>query len=270
MIKIKNKYLSMEQICESGQCFRIHKIENNKFALIAFDKYLEIEQDEDQITFHCTKAEYEEIWFDYFDLGTDYKEFIQSVQEEDTYLLETVKFGKGIRILKQDVWEMIITFIISQQNNIKRIKKCIEVLSQRYGEEKQYNNITYYTFPTAEALANASDEDLRACNLGYRSGYILQTAKSILNKEVDTKLLSSMKYEDARAELMKLKGVGVKVADCICLFGLHQLEAFPVDTHINKVLKVEYPNGFPFIRFQGYEGVMQQYIFYYDLLKGQK
>ena len=117
-----------------------------------------------------------------------------------------------------------------------------------------------------EALARVSEEELRACNLGYRSRYIVGTSNSILKKEVDLDALRDMDYTHAKSELLKLCGVGEKVADCICLFGLHHMDAFPVDTHIRKAIETHYPSGFPFERYAGYAGVMQQYIFYYDLM----
>ena len=126
----------------------------------------------------------------------------------------------------------------------------------------------YYDFPRAQALAGASLDDLYACNLGYRSRYIHETAASVAEGTVDLEAVRQMDYRAAREELMKLCGVGVKVAECICLFALHKTEAFPVDTHISKVLARQYPKGFPFDKYKGYEGTLQQYIFYFDLMNG--
>lgn len=269
MVTVETNNFSIEQICESGQCFRMNKVDESTYVVIAFGKYLEMRQRQDKVTFYCSRKEYETIWLDYFDLNVDYSQYIDSVVESDSYLHKTVQFGNGIRILKQDTWEIIISFIISQQNNIKRIKKSIELLCERFGEKKHYKNHTfYYTFPTVEALAAATEEELRNCNLGYRSRYVLRTANSILKNEICCRSLKKMSYMDAKYELLKLFGVGSKVADCICLFALHQLEAFPIDTHIKKVLDIQYPQGFPYENYSGYEGVVQQYIFYYDLKKG--
>lgn len=264
--KISSSSFSLKQIGESGQCFRFNQIGENKYALIAFGNYLEIEQRQEEISFFCTEEEYNEIWYEYFDMGRDYNKYIKSIAEEDSYLYQAVQFGKGIRILQQDIWEVLVSFIISQQNNIKRIKKSIELLCERFGEKKHSaKGVVYFDFPSIEALANASEEELKNCNLGYRSRYIRNTANSILNQEVNLESLKETDYKKAKEELKKLCGVGNKVADCICLFGLHQLEAFPVDTHIKKVLEQYYPDNFPFEQYKGYEGVIQQYIFYYDL-----
>ena len=269
MIKIVTQDLSIRQIAESGQCFRLNRLTEERYALVAHGRYLEVEQRGDELRFFCTQEEYDEIWQQYFDMENDYGRYRSAVAKEDTYLAQAAAFGSGIRILQQDVWEMLISFIISQQNNIKRIRKCIETICERYGEQRTFESETgkgiYYTFPGAEALAQATEEELRACNLGYRSRYIVDTSNSIVNGEVDLDSLRKMGYKQARGELLKLSGVGEKVADCICLFGLHHMDAFPVDTHIRKAVDEHYPSGFPFDRYTGYAGVMQQYIFYYDL-----
>lgn len=266
MIAIQSKNFSISQICESGQCFRIEKCGDDRYRLVAFGKYLEVAQDGDCITFDCTQEEFDTVWNKYFDLETDYAQIIAGIDEKDIYLLSAAEYGKGIRILNQDLWEMIVSFIISQQNNIKRIRKCIGLLCERYGEKKTSANGTkYFGFPTPGALAGASLEDLYACNLGYRSRYIHQTANSVCHGDIDLEKLRTLDYGAARRELLKLYGIGVKVADCICLFALHQTDAFPRDTHINKVMAARYPDGFPFDRYGKDSGILQQYIFYYDL-----
>lgn len=261
--------LSIPQISGSGQCFRLNRIAGDRYALVAFGRYLELEQHGDETDFFCTQEEYETVWRQYFDLENDYACYRSAVEERDIYLAHAVSFGSGIRILRQDVWETLISFIISQQNNIKRIKKCIETLCERYGEKRPVAADRcggfYYTFPDAVALAGTSEAELRACGLGYRSRYIVETAKSVRSNEVDLEAVKKMNLRAAKYELMKLCGVGEKVADCICLFGLHHMDAFPVDTHIRKVMDEHYPAGFPYERYSGCAGVMQQYIFYYDL-----
>lgn len=241
---------------------------SGKYSLVAFGKYLELSQDGDDIFLECTQEEFDDIWSSYFDMNTDYGHIIESIDSQDKYLVSAADFGRGIRILRQDLWEMIISFIVSQQNNIKRIRKCINLLCVRYGEKRiSAAGVEYYDFPTPKVLAGASLEDLYACNLGYRSRYIHETANSIYRGDIDLDAVLRMDYISARNELLKLCGVGVKVADCICLFALHKTEAFPVDTHINKVLAAQYPSGFPFEKYSDYSGILQQYIFYYDLNK---
>ncbi len=269
MIKVNSRNFSIEQICRSGQCFRMTAVNDTKrYSLVAFGKYLELSQDGDDIFLECTQEEFDDTWSSYFDMDTDYGHIIESIDAQDKYLVSAAGFGSGIRILRQDLWEMIISFIVSQQNNIKRIRRCINFLCERYGEKKvNSSGVEYYDFPTPKALAEASIDDLYACNLGYRSRYIYETANSVYRGDIDLAAVLKMDYASARKELLKLCGVGAKVADCICLFALHKTEAFPIDTHINKVLAMQYPSGFPFERYSGYSGILQQYIFYYDLNK---
>ena len=274
MVRITNENFSIVQICRSGQCFRMEELADEKagtVALVAFGKYLEVSQDGNEIIFDCTQEEYDSVWKDYFDMEKDYAAVIKGIDAADKYLVSAAEFGAGIRILRQELWEMIISFIISQQNNIKRIRKCVRLLCEAYGEKKiAQNGIDYYEFPTPYALSAASVEDLFACNLGYRSRYIYETANAVLRREIDLESLSALDYVEANKELLKLCGVGKKVADCICLFALHKTEAFPKDTHINKALAAQYPNGFPFDRYGADSGILQQYIFYYDLNRNGK
>lgn len=280
MITIKNENFSIRQIRESGQCFRLELLEEaedkegrvyREYGLPAFGRYLRISQCGQCIDLSCSQEEFDFIWKDYFDLDENYGKLIASIDPGDAYLNRAAAFGSGIRILRQDLWEMIISFIISQQNNIKRIRHCIDLICRKYGNRMESDEgDAYYSFPTPQALMDAGLEDLYACNLGYRSRYVKETAGAVCRGDVDLAAIRKMKYQEAASELKRLCGVGEKVANCICLFALHHTDAFPVDTHINKVLKEQYPEGFPFDRYPGYGGSLQQYIFYYDLMNGKK
>ncbi len=163
---------------------------------------------------------------------------------------------------------MIATFHISQQNNNTRIRRCVENICEKYGQRcEDENGIVYYGFPEPQALAELDENALMECNLGYRSKYVVRTAKMIASGEFDLEAVKHMSYSKAKPCLMTLFGVGEKVADCICLFSLHQLQSFPVDTHIRQALDAHYKRGFPNRRYRGIQGVMQQYIFYYELGK---
>lgn len=262
MVEVSARHFSPSQIYDSGQCFRMRQLSEDRYQVIAGGKLLELKQQEDTVILFCDRQEYDEVWKHYFDLDTDYGVFLGKVGVRDKYLAEAVRFGSGVRILNQDLWEMIISFIISQQNNIKRIRKCIETICSKYGEDRQ----GFFDFPTPESLASASEEELRECGLGYRSPYLVKTARMVAENPAWLEQMKTMRYAKAKAELLKLPGVGVKVADCVCLFGLHQLTAFPIDTHIRQVLDRQYPKGFPMRRYAGCQGVIQQYIFYYDLM----
>lgn len=264
---IKKIYnLNFCQICKSGQCFRMTSHDDSHFTVIADNHFLELEQWGEECTFYCEESEFETFWKPYFDLETDYSAYIARINPRDTYLNSAAHFGCGIRILRQDLWEMIVTFLISQQNNITRIRRCVENICQAYGEKMtDGRGQVYYVFPKPEALADLDEDALKACNLGYRSKYVVRAARSVVAGEFVLDAVRRMSYKDAKAELLKLYGVGEKVADCICLFALHQLEAFPVDTHIDQALQKHYKRGFPMRRYRGFQGVLQQYIFYYEL-----
>lgn len=264
-------HFSLAQICQSGQCFRMKQLENGAFVILAGDRYLKARQQGGECSFDCEEAEFEAFWKHYFDLEQDYDNYMKKIDPQDAYLCAAAAYGSGIRILRQDLWEMIVSFLISQQNNIVRIRRCIQNICEAYGEKKQSSSGVFYNaFPKPEALAGLDEDGLQACNLGYRSKYVVRAARSVLSGEIDLGAVARMPYPNAREELLKLYGVGEKVADCICLFALHQLEAFPVDTHINQALEKHYKRGFPKRRYQGMQGVMQQYIFFYELSAAEK
>lgn len=266
MIKKNIEYFAIHKICNSGQCFRMNPVGDGRYGVVAFGEYLEIGQEGDEVSFFCSEEAFEKRWREYFDLDTDYGEIERRVDQTDAYLTEAVRCGSGMRILRQELWEVIVSFIISQQNNIPRIKKCVEALCQSFGEKREnFRGEEYYTFPEAAALAGRKLEDFSVCSLGYRAKYIRKTAEMIADGTVSLDRIRKMDHEEARTELMRLCGVGIKVAECICLFALHHVDAFPIDTHIRDMLEHHYPAGFPFERYQGIAGILQQYGFYYEL-----
>lgn len=254
------------QIARSGQCFRFRELGGGRYGLVAFGRYITLEQQGDTVRFGCGADEFEQVWRQYFDLDTDYGAFKRAVSPRDTYMQAAIRAGGGVRILRQELFETILCFIISQQNNIARIRNCVEKTALLFGEAC-YNESgeTYYAFPTAERLAALPVEALAPCRLGYRAKYIVGAARQIASGEVDLAVVQRMDYESAKAALMRLTGVGVKVAECVCLFSLHHIDAFPVDTHIRQMLDRHYPKGFPMKRYKGFAGVLQQYGFYYEL-----
>ncbi len=266
MIHIHNKNFNLAQIMDSGQCFRMNQVKPEVYDIYASDRYVRIRKDSEGYMLDCDQSAFDRFWKNYFDLETDYASYIQAIDPEDTYLSAAAAYGSGIRILRQDLWEMIITFLISQQNNIVRIRGCIQRLCEHYGALcTDSSGSVYRAFPTPEALAGAGEDALRTLRLGYRSKYIDKTAKAVTSGVFDMAAVSRLPYKEARQALIGLCGVGEKVADCICLFGLHHMEAFPVDTHIRKVLSKQYNGSFKADRYQGFQGLIQQYIFYYDL-----
>lgn len=267
MIQREITDFDIDQIARSGQCFRFRVLGDMQYALVAGGRYVEIRQQGNCVSFDCTEEEFQSVWRAYFDLDADYSRYKQAVAKRDKYLQSAIETGSGLRILRQDLWETIVCFIISQQNNIIRIQKCVENLCSLFGEIC-YNKSdqVYNAFPTAERLAACTLEELAPIRLGYRAKYILAAARQVASGEVDLEAVRGMKYADAKAALMRLTGVGVKVAECICLFALHHIDAFPIDTHIQHMLDTHYPKGFPMKRYKGFAGVMQQYAFYYELV----
>ena len=280
MITVTNDNFDLDQICESGQCFRMSRFDEGTYRVISDDKILYLSQERNEIRFFCPEEEYEGYWKHYFDLETDYGRFIKAIDPADNYMVEAAASCSGMRILNQNLWEMIVTFLISQQNNIKRITKCVENICAAYGEKIVVEpnrelkealplvpeKIEYHAFPKPEAMCDLEDDALMACNLGYRSKYVVRAAKTVVSGEYVLDDLWDLDYDESMAKLKELCGVGDKVANCICLFALHHIDAFPIDTHIKQILAAHYPGGFPFSRYQGFCGVMQQYMFYHKIL----
>ena len=265
-MEIQLDNFSIAQIAASGQCFRMSPEGDGSFSVIAQDRYIRVRGNGITTVFECSDEDFGSFWCRYFDLDNDYSRFIRSVDPEDEYLRSAAEKGSGIRILNQELWETTVSFLISQQNNITRIRRCINSISLKYGEKKTASDGTvYHAFPRPEELAGLEEDALMECGLGYRSKYAVRCARDAAEGRFDLETVKKMDYFSARDELMKLYGVGRKVADCICLFSLHHLKAFPTDTHISQVLKREYAGGFPFERYAGFEGVIQQYIFFREL-----
>ena len=272
MFRIEYPYLDMKKIADSGQIFRFN-VYDDEFSLVAGDKLLFIKEDKNGYILSCNKREFNEFWLDYFDLRLDYGDFEKNIPETDIFLKNAAKYSYGIRILNQDKWEMLISFIISQRKSIPAIKSSIEKLAKVYGKKidmkipEFIKNIDadteFYTFPTPKELANADIEDLNACSLGYRSPYIEASAKAVHRKDIDLNAIDSLDDEKLLGALMSLKGVGIKVANCVALFGYHRIAAFPIDVWIKRMIDEHYDGEFPLELYKGYAGVIQQYIFYY-------
>ena len=265
---IKNQYFNIGQIADSGQCFRMKQIDKDRYCLVAYGRYLELTQiDPDTVELSCSDNDFYEIWEEYFDLKYDYGKIVEQLTEgEDQFLKEAAAYGSGIRILKQEPFEAMISFIISQNKNIPAIKNCIEGICNQYGEKiicEEYGQVPYVTFPSADVLAKADKEILRTLKTGYRDEYILEASKAVANGTINLDHLKSVSNVDAVNTLKKIHGIGEKVANCISLYGLHHIEGFPIDVWILRVLKEIYNDKFPIDQYKGYAGNVQQYMFYY-------
>lgn len=267
-ITIKDDF-DLSKIADSGQCFRFNAL-GDGYSATALDKNLFIKSlGNGEYELDCSKDEFDGFWKGYFDLNLDYSSLRKRIsKEEDDYLFAAAEFGKGIRILRQDPWEMLISFIISQRKNIPAIKASIEKLCALAGDviKEDADGNPIYSFPTPERVAGLSLEQLSSCSLGYRDKYVQKAAMDVASGAVDLKAFESLDDKALMEELLKLFGVGVKVANCEILFGYHRLDAFPKDVWINRVLENHYPNGFLFDKYAPYNGIMQQYLFFYSRL----
>ncbi len=258
---------------ECGQCFRWEKLSENEYVGIAFNKVLKIRKESDKIILYNTNiTDWENIWHNYFDFGTSYTD-IKNKLSDDSVLAEAISFGSGIRILNQEPFETLISFIISASNNIPRIKGIIDRLCRNFGEEIKYMGESYFAFPTPERLASLTLDELSIIRAGFRDKYILSASKLIASGELELDTLKNLSASDAKAGLMKLNGVGNKVADCVLLFGLGKYDSFPIDVWIKRIMEHCYFDGkdtsaaeiaaFASKLFGEYGGYAQQYLFYW-------
>lgn len=248
------------QIAASGQCFRMESRGDGWWRVCAGNRCVRVRQQDDTLTFDTDQTGFFGFWRNYFDWDTDYAAMCAAVPEEDAFLRAAVAYGGGLRILRQELWEALITFVISQNNNIPRIRSAVEALCKNWGELRTDSaGEPYYTFPTKAQLAEADLSALRAAGLGYRDKYI----HAIAHSDFDPAAVLALPAEEAHEALIALPGVGPKVAACVRLFGLHDFAAFPVDTWIKKMIARHYGGRFPLERYEGFAGVIQQYIFFY-------
>ena len=278
--KLKNvESFELRDIFECGQCFRWNKQEDGSYTGVFKNNVLNVKKNKDEIIFEgICENDIQQTVKNYFDLNRNYEKIKEQLSKIDQNMKMSIEYGNGIRILNQDLWEMIISYIISANNNIPRIKGIIERLSEKYGDEIKYKGNKYYTFPTPEQLKNVTVEEYRKLGLGFRDIRLYETTKMILNKQVD---IENMKNNpntiEVREELLKLSGVGPKVADCILLFSdLKRFEVFPIDVWVRRVMNDLYIKNedetkvnkkqiekIANEKFGDLAGLAQQYLFYW-------
>ena len=270
---------NLRDIFECGQCFRWNIEEDGSYTGVFGRNVLNVKKQNNAILFKgICEGDIIPTIIDYFDLERDYELIKSKLERVDNNMKESIKYGTGIRILNQDLWETIISFIISANNNIPRIKGIIERLSENYGDKIVYNGKEYFTFPTPKQLENVSVEEFRKLGLGFRDIRLYETTKMVLNKEVDIENLHNIKDTNiVRDELLKLSGVGPKVADCILLFStLKRFDVFPIDVWVRRVMNDLYIHKekeqdvskkeilqIANEKFGDLEGIAQQYLFYW-------
>jgi N-glycosylase/DNA lyase len=255
------KDLDLAQTLDCGQSFRWTEQADGSFRGIAFGKSVKVALDGTDLTIlNATKADFESIWKSYFDLELDYGKIREEYSKFSPVLREAASYAPGIRILQQEPFEALCSFIISQNNNIKRIKGIVQRLCENFGEKIGEDE---FAFPTVDTLAKLSADDLAPLRAGFRNRYLIDAAQKVSSGEVDLKACKTLDYELARKELMKITGVGVKVADCTLLYGMHRLEAFPMDVWMKRAMETLFPDMIA-VNFGAYAGIAQQYIFHYS------
>ena len=274
MILEEVENFDVRAIFTCGQAFRWYEEKNGSFTTVHLGRVLNVLNEDDKVIFKGTNLEeFNEIWIDYFDLNTDYQSIRKSLAN-NKILANAMEYGKGIRILNQNHFEMLISFIISANNMIPRIRKSIEVISMRYGKFIcQDENRKYYSFPTVDELSKATVEELREfAKVGFRDKRIFDTVNMIKNENIDLDSFENLETDNLREELLRFSGVGNKVADCIMLFSYKRGEVFPVDVWIKRVMEELFIKEETPVKkiskeadriFGKYAGYAQQYLFYY-------
>ena len=262
-------------IFECGQCFRWNREEDNSYTGIFKNNVINVKEEENKIVFTgICKNDIKEECIRYFDLKENYENIKNKLSNIDEYLANSIKYGEGIRILHQDLWETLISFIISANNNIPRIKTIIERMSKNYGQAIEFRGKQYYTFPTPEELSKVTVENYRKLGLGFRDVRVYETVQKTLSKEIDLdKLRIETNIDLLREELLKIPGVGPKVADCIMLFALKKYQVFPIDVWVKRVISELYFENqeqkpkiiqkFAKEHYGELAGLAQQYLFYW-------
>lgn len=247
----------LDDILDCGQCFRWEKLSDGVWRGIVSGFCRTIRQERETLVFENTSLdEFDGVWYEYFDFGRDYSE-VKRILSQDPAMRSAIEFTPGMRVLRQEPWEALCSFILSQNNNIKRIRGLVSRLCEHFGEKIDGG----YAFPTAKTLAKLSADDLSPVRSGFRAGYVIAAAKAV-DGGLDLEQLKSLTLEEAGRELQKIRGVGPKVAACALLYGLGRADSVPVDVWINRALTAYYPNGIP-REIEAVAGLGQQYLFHY-------
>ena len=269
------KFFNPHKIAESGQAFRFNLIDDEHVEVIAMGHYLQIAcLGDDRFAFSCDDEEFQKVWHSYFDLDRDYVKIFKSIDKNDEYLKEAAKFGYGIRILKQDSFETLISYIISQRRSIPAIMTSVERICERYGNRIKVPALTspfvkpskkfFYSFPTCEQLSKATLSDISDMGVGYRDRYIVEAVHDIKTGKIDLDSLSRKSDDELFAVLTSMFGVGTKVANCTMLFGFARTGRFPIDVWIKRIVDKYYGGAFDTSPYPDTAGIMQQFMFFYE------
>ncbi|GHU81943.1 8-oxoguanine DNA glycosylase [Clostridia bacterium] len=254
--------LNLKETLNCGQCFRWEETADGEFKGVVKNKVVTASMNGTTFILKgATNNDLVTVWADYFDTSRNYKKIQELLGDVHPTLKKAIAYAPGIRILKQEPWEALCSFIISQNNNIPRIKGIIKSLCELYGDKIDNEN---YSFPTPFKLIRAREADLEPIKSGFRAKYILDAVKKVGTGEVNFQQMKTMPLEEAREYLMQINGVGPKVADCVLLYGLQRLECFPIDVWMKRAMKTLFPDVEDYTEFGKYAGVAQQYIFHYS------
>lgn len=262
MVEVRSQEFDLQKIADSGQCFRLTPTAPGRFQLVALGRSLLLESTPSGVRLDCSQAEYRALWQPYFDLNADYGYFRGAIPAQDTYLTAAAEFGRGIRILRQEPWEMLVTFLLSQRRNIPAIRRSVELLCRACGRPLA-GAPEVFAFPEPQALAALPDDALAGCSLGYRAPYVRAAAQMASDGRLPLDKLAAADDETLCQALRTVPGVGPKVANCVMLFGFHRLSGFPIDVWMERVLREHYSGGLDLSPYAGFEGVIQQYLFFY-------
>ena len=272
---LKIEYFNLKYTLECGQCFRWRKIEENEYIGVIKDRVLKIKQIENKIYVRSNNMDnIEKIIKEYFDLNTDYEFIEKRISKIDENVNKAVKNTSGIRILNQDFFETLISYIISANNNIPRISRSVNLISEKYGKKIVFENEEYFLFPTAEELKQVTEDEFKKCGVGFRARYLKHAVEDVLNGKIDIKNIDNITTEALKKKLLTIMGVGQKVADCILLFSCKRSEVFPIDVWVERVMTnlyfkeygramkkkeiLEYADK----NFKKDAGIVQQHLFY--------
>lgn len=266
------KNFNIKQVVECGQCFRWKKVTDSNYIGVAYGRVIEVVQEGDKIQIlNTTEEDFNNIWQEYFDFNRDYSE-VKDKLIDDELLKKSMEFGYGVRVLNQEPFEILISFIISARNSIPVISKTINNISKKYGTKLQYKGEDYYTFPTIEQLSIATEDDIRETGASFRSKYIVDTVRRLKDGELSLEEIMALNDDECHTKLQEFKGVGAKVADCVMLFSMKKTSAFPVDVWVKRAMIYFYDAKdsslnkiriFARDRFGELSGFAQQYLFYY-------
>ena len=266
------KNFNIKQVVECGQCFRWKKVTDSNYIGVAYGRVIEVVQEGDKVQIlNTTEEDFKNIWQDYFDFNRDYSE-VKDKLIDDELLKKSMEFGYGVRVLNQEPFEILISFIISARNSIPVISKTINNISKKYGTKLQYKGEDYYTFPTIEQLSIATEDDIRETGASFRSKYIVDTVRRLKDGELSLEEIMALNDDECHTKLQEFKGVGAKVADCVMLFSMKKTSAFPVDVWVKRAMIYFYDAKdsslnkiriFARDRFGELSGFAQQYLFYY-------